>query len=515
MLTERQIARALSAPLDAVVPVTCELTADTETPVSAFLKLRRGGTAFLLESGERDGRLGRYSFIGATPEAVLRAALDRGTVTTESEVRAYRGSPLDAVREFAGTATVVRQEPADDGEPPLPRFLGGLVGAFGFDLVRSLERLPTVLPDDTGFPAAIFARYHTVLAFDHLRQRLLGISLLPPAGAVAERKAGLARAAARLEAVVDALRRGAAPAAALAPRVGRPPAMQAVPDDHRFRAAVAEVREQIRAGEAIQVVLSRRLDTAFDGDPFDVYRALRTVSPTPYMFYLEFPEVALAGCSPEMLLRIEGEDAQVSPIAGTRPRGGDAAADTANEADLLADAKERAEHVMLVDLGRNDLGRVCRPGTVTVSQLMEAERFSHVMHLVSVVTGRLREGVDALEAFAACFPAGTVSGAPRVRALQLIEELETIRRGSYAGAIANIAPGARELDACITIRTAVVRRGRLSVQVGAGIVADSVPERELAETNAKARAMLAALALLPSPTAAAVLPHHEAPEAVA
>jgi anthranilate synthase component I len=502
----------LAAPLDAVVPVWRSLPADTETPVSAYLKLRRGGTGFLLESGERDGRLGRYSFIGSNPDAVLRADLDRGTVTTESETTAYRTAPLDAVRRLAGTAPVwagggpVSTGPAGSGgvsargvgAAGLPGFLGGLVGAFGYDLSRSLERLPLDLPDDTGFPAALFARYHTVLAFDHARQRMSAVTLLSPSPDAASRLEALRRGEARLDGLLDALRRGVAPAATglATGRAGTGPAASPprwLPDDATFQASVAEAVRQIHAGEAIQVVLSRRLEAGYDGDPFDLYRALRRVSPAPYMFFLEFPEVALAGTSPEMLVRVEGGAAQVSPIAGTRRRDDDPDEDARLEAELRADPKERAEHVMLVDLGRNDLGRVCRPGSVHVPRLMEVDRFSHVMHLVSVVTGRLRDGVDALDAFAACFPAGTVSGAPKIRAMELIEELETVRRGAYSGAVAHIAPGAAALDACITIRTMVIRRGRVLVQAGAGVVSDSRPERELAETAEKARSLIEAL----------------------
>jgi anthranilate synthase component I len=508
----------LAAPLGAVVPVWRSLVADTETPVSAYLKLRRGGTGFLLESSERDGRLGRYSFVGSRPDAVLRSDLDRGTIAVESGITSYRGAPLDAVRTLAGEAVVWDGGPASGrgfpggwgvGSADLPGFSGGLVGAFGYDLVRTLERLPGTLPDDTAFPAALFGRYHTVLAFDHVRQRMMAVSLLPAASDAASRLQDLKRAEARIEGVLDALRRGEVPAAVAATGAGArgggrvDPAepgdvaarTRRVPSDEAFMASVAEAVGQVRAGEAIQVVLSRRLEFGFGGDPFDLYRALRRVSPAPYMFFLEFPEVALAGSSPEMLVRVEGEAVQVSPIAGTRRRGVDPDDDARLEAELRADPKERSEHVMLVDLGRNDLGRVCRVGSVHVPRLMEVDRFSHVMHLVSVVTGRLREDCDALDAFAACFPAGTVSGAPKIRAMELIEELETVRRGAYAGAVAHLAPGAASLDACITIRTIVLRGGRALVQAGAGVVADSQPARELAETGEKARALIEALDL--------------------
>jgi anthranilate synthase component 1 len=490
MLSKEVVAAALAAPPGTLVPVVAEAMADTLTPVSAFLRLRGTGPAFLLESGEQDGRLGRYSFIGTAPDAVLRAELAGGTVTDESGEHAYQGGPLEAVRRLAGSSGVWQGE-GREAHAGLPRFSGGVVGAFGYDLVRALERLPGRPGERAGFPAALFARYHTVLAFDHSRQRLLCISLVT-AGPAAGRRAALARAERRITGVFDRLQRATPALQPLgAPRETAP--VSAVPDDARFIRSVERALEEIAAGEAIQVVLSRRLRTAYSGDAFDLYRSLRMLSPSPYMFYLEFPEVALAGCSPEMQLRVEAGVAQLSPIAGTRPRGSDAAGDAANEAELAGDEKERAEHVMLVDLARNDLGRVCRTGSVGVPRLMQVERFSHVMHLVSVVTGRLREDVDALDAFAACFPAGTVSGAPKVRAMQLIDELESGPRGEYAGAVAHIAPGVTQLDSCITIRTFVVKDGEASLRVGAGVVADSVPERELAETNAKARALLAAL----------------------
>ena len=490
---------ALDAPLHAVVPVWHAVGSDTETPVGAFMKLRRGGTSFLLESAEQDGRLGRYSFIGVGPDTILRADADRGTLTSEAGVVAYHGAPIDAVRRLAGPVEVWRGAPgsaAADVYAELPGFVGGLVGAFGYDLARTIERLPTCAPDETAFPAALFARYQTVLAFDHRRSALVAVSLLPAAADAAARREDLRRAEARIAGVFDALRRGAAPlggGSPIGPRIRVSADVASEPDDATFLAAVRRAVDAIHDGEAIQVVLSRRLSVPFERDAFDLYRALRSVSPAPYMFFLEFPEATLVGSSPEMLLRVEGSAAQLSPIAGTRRRGRDADEDGALESELAADPKERAEHVMLVDLGRNDLGRVCRVGSVSVPRLMTVERFSHVMHLVSVVTGRLRDDVDALDAFAACFPAGTLSGAPKVRAMELIDELETTGRGAYAGAVGHIAPGARSLDACITIRTALVRNGRAWLRAGAGIVADSLPERELAETEEKLNGMRRAL----------------------
>ena len=480
-----------AAPLEASVPVWRALPSDTETPISAFLKLRRGGTGFLLESAEQDGSLGRYSFIGVAPDAVLRADLDRGTVETQGGIASYRATPIEALRRLVGDAPV--HHPGNG----LPGFVGGVVGALGYDFVRSLEALPRQLPDPAPFPAALFARYATMLIFDHLKQRMLVVSVIAPG---APREESYRRAAALVEEIVAALRRAAPPPPF--ETVGSPESADRLlevarraPDDAAFLDGVARAREYIHAGDAIQVVLSRRLTLPMSGDPFRLYRALRVLNPSPYMFFLEFPEVALVGASPEMLLRAAGDAAQVCPIAGTRPRGADPDRDAALERELRDDPKERAEHVMLVDLGRNDLGRVCAPGSVHVPTLMSVERYSSVMHLVSTVTGRLRDGVDTLDALQACFPAGTVSGAPKIRAMQIIEELEAVRRGAYAGAVGYVGFGARSLDTCIAIRTIVVRGGEAHVQAGAGIVADSLPERELAETNAKARAMMGALAL--------------------
>jgi anthranilate synthase component 1 len=462
----------LAAPTDASIPVWRALPSDTETPISAFLKLRRGGTGFLLESAEQDGSLGRYSFIGVGPDAVLRADLDRGTVETQSGISSYEASPIEALRQLVGNA------PVHQIGNELPGFVGGAVGALGFDLVRSIERLPSELPDPNPFPAAVFARYATTLVFDHLKQRLLVVSVIPPH---VSREEGYRRASAHVEEVVAALRQ-AAPAPPFETMGSAEGADQLLrdaekaPDDATFLDAVARAREYVWAGDAIQVVLSRRLTVPVTGDPFRLYRALRVLNPSPYMFFLEFPEVTLVGASPEMLLRSANGDAAL-------------------EEDLRNDPKEKAEHVMLVDLGRNDLGRVCRVGSVHVPTLMTVERYRNVMHLVSTVTGKLRDDVDTLAALEACFPAGTVSGAPKIRAMEIIEELEVLRRGAYAGAIGYIGFGATSLDTCISIRTIAVQGGHAHVQAGAGIVADSVPENELAETEAKAKALFAALAL--------------------
>ena len=485
------LAEVMAAPSGTLIPVYRTFPGDTETPISAFLKLRRGGAACLLESAEQDGRMGRYSFIGVRPDAILRGGLDRGTVETEQGLTAYENAPLSALRELVGTAAV------HWGESDLPGFVGGAVGILGFDLIRSLEHLPTADDSDQPFPAVLFARYTTMVVFDHLKHRLLVVSMVPPD---MPREEGYRRARAHVEEITATLRRSPTPPPLeLAEAPEGPEGVLSVatsnPEEQAFRDAVSRAREYILAGDAIQVVLSRRLSIPISGDPFRLYRTLRMLSPSPYMFFLEFPEVALVGASPEMLLRVAGDVAQVSPIAGTRARGADPNEDAALGQELAADPKERAEHTMLVDLGRNDLGRVSCAGSVHVQSLMEIERFSHVMHLVSTVTARLRPDVDAIDALGACFPAGTVSGAPKIRAIEIIDELESVRRGPYAGAVGYVGFGGRSLDTCIAIRTIAVRSGEAHMQVGAGIVADSEPQRELDETTAKANAMLSAIAL--------------------
>jgi anthranilate synthase component 1 len=498
-----------AAPEGATVPVYRAFPSDTETPISAFLKLRRGSTAFLLESAEYDGRMGRYSFIGVKPDALLRADLDRGTIETEAGSTAYEGSVFDALRRLAGTAPVV---PSHE----LPGFIGGAVGFLGYDVVRGLERLPAAREPAPG-AAAIFGRYSTMVVFDHLMHRMLVVSAIEPG---ADREEGYRRAGARVEEVIATLRRAPTPPPLELASPPVPPEVVAasatsVPSEKEFMAAVARAREYVLAGDAIQIVLSRRLGIPFSGDPFRLYRALRMLSPSPYMFYLEFPELALVGASPEMLLRVDGDVAQVAPIAGTRARGATPESDQALAQQLKADPKERAEHVMLVDLGRNDLSRVCRAGSVHVQSLMEIERFSHVMHLVSTITGRLDEKVDALDALAACFPAGTVTGAPKIRAMEIIAESEPLARGPYAGAVGYVGFGGTSLDTCIAIRMVAVRSGTAAVQVGAGIVADSEPERELEETSEKARAMLSALAMVePDGRRSADVPRRQIEEAV-
>jgi len=479
-------------PEGGIVPVPCEVVLDADTPVTAFRKVHRGEFGFLLESLEGAERWARYSMVGTEPAAVFRY---RGT-----EVETWRrgcpgwtsdtvlGSPLDHLG-----AILRRQRPVK--LPGLPRFTGGAVGFLGYDVVRTLEALPAAPPDDLGLPDAVMMLADTVLILDHLSHRATVVaSVEAPAGISEaelrrryhEAQERLAEWLARLRAPVELEPLDVAPVTALATDSPFGP--------EAFCAGVARIKQYIAAGDVFQAVLSRRQEVEA-ADPFLTYRYLRALNPAPYLYYIHADEMQLVGGSPEVLVRVEEDEVIVRPIAGTRPRGATPHADAAMEAELRADPKERAEHLMLVDLGRNDVGRVARFGSVRVTELMVVERYSHVMHLVSEVRGTLRPDVDALAALAAAFPAGTVSGAPKVRAMEIVDELEPVRRGPYAGAVGYIGWGGRTLDTAITIRTAVIRRGRAWVQAGAGIVADSDPEAELAETEAKAGAVLAALAL--------------------
>ena len=442
-------------------PVVRERMADLETPVSAFAKLRRLGGAFLLESAEGGERMGRYSFIGVAPREVI--------VSRD-------GDPLTRLRDaIAGYSRT--------GAAGLPRFSGGAVGYVGYEASRHFERLPLAARDPHGLPDAVFGIYDTVVAFDHLRHTMLVITHAADGdGAAADLRI------AEIDALLDA------PLVLPAPeRVER--TLRANMTPAGYEALVRRARELIIEGDCIQIVVSQRFDIRPAPEPLALYRALRHVNPSPYMFLLETPGATLVGASPEPFVRVAGGTVVMHPIAGTRPRGADPAADASYEAELRASEKERAEHVMLVDLARNDVGRVSKPGTVHVPELMRVDRFSHVMHLTSVVEGALRDDVDALDAFRACFPAGTVSGAPKIRAMERIAELETDRRGTYAGAVGYLGFDG-SLDTCLAIRTALVAGGVCRIQAGAGIVADSDPRAEEAETRAKAGALLRAIELV-------------------
>ena len=468
-----------------LVPVAKTLSADLLTPVGAFLSVAAGQKyAFLLESVEGGERIGRYTFVGAQPRMVLTARGRELTIRRGSAVERTQGNVIDLLRD------TLRQYHSAI-VPGMPPFTGGGVGYFAYDMVRQFERLPEKARIDVDLPDCIFTFYDRLLAFDHLKHQL-HIIAAADVRAESPRKA-YDRALEDIDALERRLMRGIHKPALgwSAPAKRKPIKVHASTTHDEFLESVRQAKEYIAAGDIFQVVLSQRLDFKLPAEPFQIYRALRTVNPSPYMFYLQFDDTQVVGASPEMLVRITGRKLEYRPIAGTRPRGEEASDDERLIEELRKDEKERAEHVMLVDLGRNDLGRVSDYGTVKVADLMYVERYSHVMHLVSALEGRLRNDLDALDAVAACFPAGTLSGAPKVRAMEIIEELEPVRRGVYGGAIL-YADYAGNLDSCIAIRTMVVHRGRAYVQAGAGIVADSDPESEYQECMNKASALLRA-----------------------
>jgi anthranilate synthase component I len=476
-----------------IVPVWREVVADCQTPVAAFLRLQSGlRDAFLLESVEGGERWGRYSFIGGDALAVVKAHAGRVVATGAPPVAPAPGEPpLTYLRRLLDSC----RAPALAGLPPLH---GGAVGFLGYDCVRELERLPAPPADDLGLPDLAFVLTRTLVALDHLTQKAFVITNVSTPNA-----AGSAYddAVEHCHATVAQLA-GPLGAAASDAQVSAPLHAETPVSDEEYARWVEVARAHIYAGDIFQVVPSRRFESPLRGSAFGAYRALRTMNPSPYMYFLRFgasdghPEFEIAGSSPEPLVRVGGDRVITRPIAGTRPRGDTEEADRALEAELLADAKERAEHVMLVDLARNDVGRVASYGSVAVDELMVVERYSHVMHLVSNVSGRLAEGRTSFDALTACFPAGTVSGAPKVRAMEIIDDLETIKRGPYAGVVGYF-DFSGNLDTCITIRTIVATGGRAYVQAGAGIVADSVPQTEADETRTKAEALLRAAAAAP------------------
>ncbi len=456
-----------------------EIEADTETPVSAFLKLSAGEQhAFLLESVEGGERSARFSFLGAGPKRV------------QSWKLGDEGDPIERVRRDLGSHQAVRV-------PGTPRFAGGLVGFVSYDAVKLFEpHVPIANEDELGFPDVFFMDYDGVVAFDNVRHSLHVIAEAR-CDAGDDPRALYADAVARIERTLATLARpleDERPA-----RVARPAALVPRMDKAAYMAAVRRAKRYIREGDCQQIVFSQRFDAEVDVAPFELYRALRRVNPSPYLFFLKDGERALVGSSPETLIKLEAGEVTLRPIAGTRRRGKDAAEDARLEADLRADPKENAEHVMLVDLGRNDVGRVSQVGTVRVTALKTVERYSHVMHLVSEVRGRLAEGLSAVDVLRAGFPAGTVSGSPKVRAMEIIDELEPARRGPYAGAVGYFDRSG-DMEMCIAIRTLLQKGRRVSVQAGGGLVYDSKPAAEYQETVNKARAVLTALAQAESRT---------------
>ncbi len=477
------------------VPVVKEIIADLLTPVSAFLKIaEHSDYAFLFESVEGGERVARYSFLGKDPFLVLRQKAGR-TVVDRSGVTGESDEP------FVPALRRLMAEFQSPFVPDLPRFTGGAVGFIGYDasprfepaLAEAWKKAPWTSngkadpqpEDDAGFML-----FDTVLAFDHVKHRIL---IVANARVTADEdlQALYQFACAKIQFLERELERGLSQAH---PAGGRPPEITSNMTRDTYEAGVRTIKEHIGAGDIYQAVLSHRFETEVDADPFTVYRALRHVNPSPYMYFIRMGGLSIVGSSPEMLVRVEGRHVETHPIAGTRPRGQSDEEDLRLAEELKRNEKERAEHVMLVDLGRNDLGRVCEYGSVRVPQYMALERYSHVMHLVSTVDGKLAEDRDHLDALVACFPAGTVSGAPKIRAMQILSDLEPTRRDLYAGAVGYI-DFAGNLDFCIAIRTITIRNGRARVQAGAGIVADSNPAAEYEETRDKARALLTALAM--------------------
>jgi anthranilate synthase component 1 len=471
-----------------LVPVYRTLLADLETPVSVYLKLAQTGTvSFLLESVEGGEQIGRYSFLGVNPKGSVivqhdRVAVTRHTVTT-SRPLADGEDPLHVLaREFQ------RVEPVRISG--LPRFIGGAVGYVSYDMARYIERLPDTAVDELLMPDAAFLLPDTLVIFDHAKHQLI---VLANAHNTGDPDAAYDDALERIDQIVEVLGQ---------PLPYLPPAdqptirnleLQSNMTRETYEANVRAAKEYIAAGDAFQIVLSQRFSRQTSASPFTIYRALRALNPSPYMFFLRFSDdFCLIGASPEMMVRLEDGVAMVRPIAGTRPRGVNEQEDARLAEELLADEKERAEHVMLVDLGRNDLGRVCDYGTVRVPEMMYVEKYSHVMHIVSQVQGRLRKGMSAFDLLRATFPAGTLSGAPKVRAMEIIEELEGTRRGPYGGAVGYFSFDG-SMDTCITIRTIMMRGRTVYYQTGAGIVADSDPAREFDETVNKARAVAIAV----------------------
>lgn len=477
-----------------LIPVYRDILADLDTPVSVYFKLaKKAKYSFLLESVEGEEKVARFSFLAINPEKVITVQRENLTVQCFSDGKKISTqkmcspNPLKELRRFMSGYRFVNI-------PGLPRFCGGLVGYLGYDMVRYFESLPDRPTDDLKLPDAVLMLAKQIVIFDHRQHQMKLVECLYiPKGASRSKKLAAYHQAMRrlsdLETkITEPLRVNPAPKTK--PKADYPVSSNCTPQE--FEAIVRRAKKDIRNGEIIQVVLSQRFSVGFEQPPFQIYRMLRQLNPSPYMYYLNLNDIHIVGASPELLVRCEGGVVETRPIAGTRPRGKTEQDDQRLAQDLLADPKERAEHIMLVDLGRNDLGRVCQQGTVKVNEFMTVEKYSHVMHIVSNVQGHLKRGKDSFDVLQAAFPAGTLSGAPKVRAMQIIDELEKTSRGPYGGAIGYFSFSGN-LDSCITIRTIVVHRGQAYIQAGCGIVADSQPKKEYQETVNKARAPLLAL----------------------
>lgn len=467
-----------------LIPVYCEIMADMDTPVTAFRKIDNGQHAFLLESIEGGEKWARYSFLGANPALIFRSKGRQVEVLRNNEVSLHEADdPTVLLRDI-----LAAYQPVEVAG--LPRFVGGAVGYLGYDMIRHFEHLPSDKPDTIGAWDSYFMLTDTLLIFDTVKHKIQVVATAHLDGSVSL-EAAYQDAAARIEALVQRLRLPLSQTSQTVPAQGTV-GFSSNCTQADYEAGVTRVKEYVRAGDVIQVVLSQRMSGDLTVDPFDVYRVLRTLNPSPYMFFLRCGDTVVTGASPEVMVRKEGTRVELRPIAGTRPRGATPEEDERLAEELMADPKERAEHVMLVDLGRNDLGRVCRTGSVEVSELMVVERYSHVMHIVSNVQGELEGERDAFDLVRATFPAGTLSGAPKIRAMEIIDELEPLRRGIYGGAVGYVSYSGN-MDLCIAIRTLVVKDGKVHLQAGAGLVADSDPTTEWQETVNKAMAVRRAI----------------------
>jgi len=468
-----------------LIPVFKDITADLGTPVSAFMKIDRGDYSFLLESVEGGEKIARYSFLGSGPSLVFKSKGRKIEITEEGKTRRFITSddPLEEMRKILRRYRFVHTA-------SLPRFCGGLVGFMGYDMVRFFEELPSKNPDELKVPDCVFLLTDTILIFDHVKHKIKVVSNAHIEG---DPSKAYDKAAKKIDNLIKLLD---SPLKAKARRAARRKGLRLEVESNftkpEFVAIVKKAKGYIRIGDIIQVVPSQRFSAGITSSGIDLYRSLRMINPSPYMYYLKLKDLSLVGASPELMVRCEDGVVKLRPIAGTRPRGRDEKEERRLEKNLLSSVKERAEHIMLVDLGRNDIGRVCRYGTVKVSELMVIEKYSHVMHIVSECTGRLKANKDTFDLIRATFPAGTVSGAPKVRAMEIIEELENTRRGPYAGLVGYFSFSGNT-DTCINIRTIVIKGKRAYVQAGGGVVADSDPEKEYQETVNKAKATMKAI----------------------
>jgi anthranilate synthase component 1 len=472
-----------------LIPVYAEILADFETPLSCFTRIDKGRYSFLLESVEGGENLARYSFLGSEPSLVFSSRLGRIELREGNKTKSFATKdPVEELKKVLSAYKFVNVK-------GLPRFCGGLVGFFGYDIIRFIEKIPDKNLDDLNVADSVFMLTDTLLIFDHVDHKIKVVSNAHIKGDPAK---AYDEATAKINKIIRTLK---GPAHALSQahskRKARLLKLKSNFSKKEFENAVKKAKEYIKKGDVIQVVLSQRLEVPVRSEPFQIYRALRSINPSPYMYYLKLDDFSLVGSSPEIMVRCEEGRVEVRPIAGTRPRGASEKEDEKLMKDLLGDPKERAEHIMLVDLGRNDIGRVCDYKTVKVSELMMIEKYSHVMHIVSDVSGRLKKGKDIFDVIRATFPAGTVSGAPKVRAMEIIDELENRKRKTYAGSVGYFSFSGN-LDCCITIRTILIKNKTAYIQAGAGIVADSLPSREYQETLNKAKALIRAIEMAES-----------------